>query len=252
MSSEHPTPTPARDAAGVVPPKTYRSTRDLSAGQLVSLRDLWKTAESMVKGMEMPESTITEFEKAIFVDGWDSTDDSLMEPKIADRKFLHTSIVAGRFTEDLPNKGKPQELAARKAGQPAYLKVHVGGPAESLGWLWTDAQGRMANKAYIGMAQDEGELMRKVVLRYDKAEKQRVLPYNAEVAVFIARHRILAWSTAGFPSRAVGEDNRFELFKPLVLPSRLLQEHRRIAELMDVGVTSSQVDATSVMYQPLA
>ncbi|RYO89031.1 hypothetical protein DL766_009253 [Monosporascus sp. MC13-8B] len=150
---------PAVNTPNMVQPKTYTRISDLTPEQKLALRDIWKAGESMAKGMVMAESVITEFEAAIFIDGWATTDDSLMEPKIADRKFLQTSIVAGRFTEDLPNKGKPQELAARKACQATYLKVHVGGAAESLGWLWTDAQGRIANKAYTDMNQDELELM---------------------------------------------------------------------------------------------
>ncbi|RYO96196.1 hypothetical protein DL763_003323 [Monosporascus cannonballus] len=227
------------------------SLRDHSSEPAVNTPNMVQPKTYTRISMVMAESVITEFEAAIFIDGWATTDDSLMEPKIADRKFLQTSIVAGRFTKDLPNKGKPQELAARKACQPTYLKVHVGGAAESLGWLWTDAQGRIANKAYTDMNQDELELMWKAVLKYDKWEKLRVLPYNAEVAVYIARHRLLAWSKTGYHSPAPGKDARFELFTPLVLASQLLQEHRCVAELLDTGVSSSLPLGSGLHFNPL-
>ncbi|RYP27658.1 hypothetical protein DL767_007588 [Monosporascus sp. MG133] len=219
MSFQTPTPAPAMDAPATVAPRTYHHVNDLTAAQKVALIDIWKAAERAVPGMEMSDAVISKFLTAIFADGWDTYDDSLMAPRLPDRKLEQTSVIAGKFKTDLPNKGNPQELEVRKAGRPAYLKVHVGGPAEALGWLWTDAQGRTANKGYIELIQDEGRLMKKAVLKYDWNETLRVLQYNTQVAIFIARHRILAWSTDGYRSPAKGEDNRWTLFKPLVLAS---------------------------------
>ncbi|RYP14341.1 hypothetical protein DL765_006444 [Monosporascus sp. GIB2] len=238
-------------APSPVAAKPYKEVRDLNEDQKLALLDIWKQAEAMVKGMTMTDTVKEEFLSAIFDNGWTTKDAEPEPPEIVDRKHKQTSVLAGTFKEDLPIKDGAKDSIHRKKGKAAYLKVHVGGAAQSIGWIWTDARGRTVNKAFIELSQSEDELQRKVVLLYDKSEKQRILPYNVDVAIYIARHRILSWSKHGFPVHTPGEDNRFELFKPLILCVQLLAHHRQLINSLEAGVSASQSSMATIQYHPM-
>ncbi|RYP53756.1 hypothetical protein DL768_001356 [Monosporascus sp. mg162] len=120
-------------APSPVTAKPYIEVGNLNKDQKLALLDIWKQAEAMVKDITITDTVKEKFLSAIFNNSWNTKDAEPEPPKIVDRKHKQTSVLAGTFKEDLPIKDGTKNNIHRKKGAAAYLKVHVGSVAQSIG-----------------------------------------------------------------------------------------------------------------------
>ena len=103
----------------------------------------------------------------------------------------------------------------------AFLKVHVGGSARSLSWLWVDSLGMTVNQSYIEFFEGQTieSFYKDAIMRYDRAELPRLCQWNSRQAVHIVQRRIYHWTKNGYPSMVSGEDELRAMFEEVVLCS---------------------------------
>ncbi|KIN05951.1 hypothetical protein OIDMADRAFT_49453 [Oidiodendron maius Zn] len=159
------------------------------------------------------------------------------------KAFPNTPRKSKKTTEQiLGGEAQPQRLK----GAPAFIKVHVGGTAKCLNWLWIDSASRAVNQSYIEFfnGQPLESFIKDAIIQYDSAELPRLCQWNSKLAVYIVRRRIKNWTENGYPSAVGGEDELIARFEEIVLCQDLLPIYAQLAQQVkedggDNGLTAS-------------
>ncbi|KIN04940.1 hypothetical protein OIDMADRAFT_177292 [Oidiodendron maius Zn] len=247
-----PPPTVPAVPANIGPPHmeketAYRIKSDLSQHQITECEALFGIAVKTVKGAKATKTQINDFWHCVF-DRWTSAKKPTM-PRYKNRQAADSSVEVGIFKCDLP-AGKGGEVQIQRLkGAPAFLKVHVGGSAKSLSWLWVDSVGQTVNQSYIDLfdGQPLQSFFKDAVIQYDRAELPRLCQWNSRLAVYITRRRIFYWTKNGYPSVVTGEDELTANFEEVILCQDLLPFYVQLAQQIENDGGNTGVMATFIV-----
>ncbi|KAG8668502.1 hypothetical protein FPOAC2_07789 [Fusarium poae] len=139
---------------------------------------------------------------------WNSSIETIALPdKLGGKKLQQSAVQVGTLREDLavtPSKSNKRDhdgrpVSRRCAGAPVWFSVQLHWEGAGIVWKWKDSSSRVVAESAV--RRNDGVTLKDAIsqasMKTDVSGKARIMGYNTELVVALARKRIVTFSKAG-------------------------------------------------------